>query len=605
MKKIHSLPLNLVLPAFIFFLSVSCHEQKNIEQEKSFNEFSVRMNLAYNRLVSKDIQPVFSKDFITADVVRDPSYPRRFSNYSGDLSGRYIEDMSLMAHGAQKEFLDGIVRTVLAHQKKDGRFGNDSLDFQQPDITGEHMALLWGNGRLLVGLMAYYDRSRNPEVLEACKRLGDFYLGTLKYCSSEKNIERLKNKGAEGIICFTQYIEGLAELYMATGNTAFLDACKKVYPLLPPRGNQHAHGYLTTLRGVLKLYEITKDSTELNYVLNQYNDLVHSNDLTIFGSVMEYFGNSGSRDEGCATADFVRLSLHLYRITGNIEYLRHAENAMYNALYFNQYETGDFGHHELLPDFSKQPAVGVKETNMKMLTGASSYYRMAAWWCCTMHGLRSLYSLNQNMVHFHDSKAYLDLFLEAGFDKNGLTLHIDRILNPAYPLYYEIRIDTIKDKEFFIRNPYWAAGMHIALNGKPVNVTNAPFVQVPGPLKEGDIISVGFDLKKHFIDNNGNNLVPIPENFAGYYFYGPFLMGVDDTSDPVFLAEPNDNQVYIETAENRFSGFGENSQAPFYQVAEYRHSGFPSDLKTTLRPVKDVAFEKTPMLQIRFDFEKR
>ena len=37
-----------------------------------------------------------------------------------------------------------------------------------------HMALLWGNGRLLVGLMQYHAVTHDAEVLRAARRLADF-----------------------------------------------------------------------------------------------------------------------------------------------------------------------------------------------------------------------------------------------------------------------------------------------------------------------------------------------------------------------------------------------------------------------------------------------
>lgn len=83
------------------------------------------------------------------------------------------------------------------------------------------------------------------------------------------------------------------------------------------------------------------------------------------------------RDEGCSTADFLRLCLGLYRATGATKYLLTAENTLYNSLYFNQYFTGDFGHHNLHNRGSGPSTI------------------MAAWWCCNMHGLRALQEVNR------------------------------------------------------------------------------------------------------------------------------------------------------------------------------------------------------------------
>ncbi len=130
-----------------------------------------------------------------------------------------------------------------------------------------------------------------------------------------------------------------------TDDKKYANIAAEAYQVLPPRGQQHTHGYLTTLRGVLDLYEYTEDSQHLRYVQQAYDALVNSDDYTAFGAVPEYFGGKGERDEGCSTADFMRLSFQLHRLTNEQKYLDRGEFALYNAFYFNQYFTGDFGSH--------------------------------------------------------------------------------------------------------------------------------------------------------------------------------------------------------------------------------------------------------------------
>lgn len=68
-----------------------------------------------------------------------------------------------------------------------------------------------------------------------------------------------------GIICFTQYIEGMVALYLENRKPEYFEIYQKVYPILSPRGKQHAHGFLSTLQGVLKLYEITGNEQEFDF----------------------------------------------------------------------------------------------------------------------------------------------------------------------------------------------------------------------------------------------------------------------------------------------------------------------------------------------------
>ena len=109
-------------------------------------ELDHRIQLSIDRLTDLDRQPAFTEDFLLADVRLNPEDPRRFYNFSGDLSGRYLEVMALVPEEQRGTLdLNRLVQFIAAEQKADGRFGDDRLDFT---TDGEHMALLWGNSKV-------------------------------------------------------------------------------------------------------------------------------------------------------------------------------------------------------------------------------------------------------------------------------------------------------------------------------------------------------------------------------------------------------------------------------------------------------------------------
>ena len=217
-------------------------------------EFGARIQAVLDRYGNQEIAPRFTDDFVLADVVLSPEYPRRFDNFSGDISGRFLGSVSMLPNPEQAARLEGLVDEIAKHQKPDGRFGTMNLSFAAADIEPENMALLWGNGRLLTGLMEYYEYSGSQKALDCAKKLGDFLIGVYETCSEPDVAKRLEGQAARGFICFTQLIEGLDMLSRATGDDRYLDTAKQIVPLLEPRGVQHTHGYLTTLRGYLMLY---------------------------------------------------------------------------------------------------------------------------------------------------------------------------------------------------------------------------------------------------------------------------------------------------------------------------------------------------------------
>ena len=104
------------------------------------------------------------------------------------------------------------------------------------------------------------------------------------------------------------------------------------------------------------LYETKGDPAILAVVERLYNDLIESPDYLIYGGVLEFFGGTHDRDEGCSEADFLRLSLQLWQATGNTKYLELAERCMLNIFYAGQFETGDFGHRGSTRRYISRPS---------------------------------------------------------------------------------------------------------------------------------------------------------------------------------------------------------------------------------------------------------
>lgn len=557
-------------------------DKTTIDQQ---GEFNYRLNLALNRLTGKLVPPVFSESFILADVNIDLKNPRRFYNFSGDLSGRFIEVMALASKDHPKLKVDKLVHRAISFQKKDGRFGNDTLSFKGNEINREHMALLWGNGRMLVGLMEYYQNYKDPAVLKSAIALAEFFIKSYEACADPKVAKKLEGFGATGIICFTQYIEGLVMLTKATGDTRYAVAAAKTYPILPERGIQHTHGYLTTLRGILYLYDYDQNKAHLNYVKEAYASLVKSKDYNTLGSVGEYFGGKNDRDEGCSTADFVRLSFALYQTTGELQYLEKGEFGLLNALYFNQYNTGDFGHHFLTA------------------TGTKSDYLRAAWWCCTMHGLRALYEIRDHYL-FEKQKGLrkINLYLDADYKDEITKISIRKsgLVDGLQQFKFSVSAWDHANAISF-RVPSWAETTAIKVNGKASTAKIADgYITLNYRPKKGDVITVSFKYALKVSTPTGlQKITQLAGLVKGQLHYGPYLLGVDDQIDPDFLAEPNSNIIYAQTLKPATIN---GSLSIDQLVGNYLHGGYPSYLKTTFRPIGEITFDGHGYMTHTFEF---
>jgi DUF1680 family protein len=529
---------------------------------------SDRIELATQRLLSDSLQPVFTQDFILADVDTSRFGTRRFTNYSGDLSGRYLEVMSVQSRSLMDSLeLGKLVRRIVNYQQADGRFGDPDLAYVSDSVGGEHMAQLWGNGRLLVGLMTYHQRTGDSLSLQSARRLADFFIDSAMVAGQPEIVSRLAGQGAQGIICYTQFIEGLVMVYQSTRARRYLEAASAVYPSLPNRGQQHTHGYLTTLRGMLNLYRETDDPDLLATVREAVDELMLSDDFTRYGTVMEYFGGRGDRDEGCSSADMVRLLFDLHRITRDERYLEAAQFAYYNGLLPNQYASGDFGNHHFA-----QGAI----TNPKI---------HRAWWCCTMHGLRALIDVEKNYaIRRMGSAVTVNLLNPGRFKTPDVEFDLVREGWGRQGERYTVRILDWWDPKFWVLDAHRRVIVH--QGGQEMD---QPFLPGPG---EPISITAAYPLRFHSPEGEVRPFPAGNQSAAGYLTYGPYIMGI---RDPDFLAEPDwENIIDPRTLTP--------GPEPYTLRATYRHGGYAGLHTVTLVPIASQIEAGHPRIRVVTNF---
>ena len=280
-------------------------------------DLSLRLKLTMDRILYGQ-SPRYDEAFVVVDVI--PRATRRFTNFSGDLSGRYIEALSIAAGvGAKSPTLDRTVANVISMQKPDGHFG---ANLNQGEVDDDAMALLWGQGRLLVGLVEYYQLTHNPAALEAARRLGGFLVDQApRFQQNEVRQKYNVEKFAVGYICWTSNLEGVVNLYGVTKEERFLNLAKQIAAEIEIHPSQHSHGYLTSLRGVLALWRATSDRQYLEQAERGWQQVVDSGNVLWQGGVPEMFAPKIERDEGCSEADWLRLSLELWQIAHRPEFL--------------------------------------------------------------------------------------------------------------------------------------------------------------------------------------------------------------------------------------------------------------------------------------------
>jgi DUF1680 family protein len=453
--------------------------------------------------------PQFTEEFLLADVRPDPI--RRFTEYSGDTSGRYIGALASVsaAFRAPAPNLESFVAKVIALEKPEGYFG---AAFHSSLLGDNDLALLWGNGRLLVGLLEYYAVDPSPRVLAACTRLGDWLveIGPLMLSKPVRDAFGA-NHFASSYICWMQQTEGLAILYKVTGDARYRILAEEIAAVIERRPGDHVHGYLTSLRGVVDLYEATRDARFLKQCEVAWDDVERSPDLLLTGGVPEGWSPNNHRTEGCGEADWVRLGLGLYKQTGEAKYLDAAEKAIFNEFAFNQFATGDFGHRRYTE------------------TGLPAEGAVRAWWCCTLHGLRAFADIETSVLKFRDGEVFYELPLDGRFASKTIAVTAaSRLAQDG-----TIRLTVAKSAEvpfrLKLRKPGWSDALLVKVNGVAVApVQRGAYASIERKWNAGDQVEVKYAMQLR-AEPAGPNRVA--------YWYGPWLLGAPAADNPGYFNE--------------------------------------------------------------------
>lgn len=320
--------------------------------------------------------PLDNPDFILADL--SLKRKRRYTEYSGDVSGRWIGAAAFLSPLYPRPFsaFAKIRAEIPAYQKDDGHFGADQ---NLPHIEHDRdKAILWGNGRLLIGLVEVHERCGDRKSLETAKKLGDYFIAIDPVFSKPELIAR--KPGGYKVNWETYYlscIEGLAALGRATKDERYLRQAERIAELAIGTknfDNIHSHGRLCAVRGFAELYAVTKDPRWSAAAEHDWKIFMDKYRLPT-GGVKEVLSADCTRDEGCSESDWLRLNLSLWRLTGKGCYLDEAERCLKGHFIYNQYPNGGAGHR-VFHQIDGRP-VAFKNSGEE------------AWWCCSMHWARA------------------------------------------------------------------------------------------------------------------------------------------------------------------------------------------------------------------------
>ncbi|MEI6083163.1 MAG: hypothetical protein WCS70_02560 [Verrucomicrobiota bacterium] len=321
-------------------------------------------------------------DFIMMDLERPDEHHRHAYQCTGDLTGRLLEFLSHAegVDGQNDARLPELFERILRQRRPSGLFGRIIAD---PGLAHECFSAC---ARFFPGFIYYYELTNDSRALDAA-------VGLAEHTIRNKDIWRKRAQEAGGRAMELWITEPMALLYGVTRQREYLDFVGMIGETveMPDRG-AHAHGYMAMLRGLQTAALITGDAAwnakpeaARRMIIERHFELAD-------GCTPECFPHSGA-NEGCSIADWLMLNLNTAAIMGDDTAYQHAEHILWNALAFNQWTTGCFGHRST----------------------SSAGYSMRrfeeAWWCCLHHGGLALVEYARHAVTLRGNDIQVNLLV--------------------------------------------------------------------------------------------------------------------------------------------------------------------------------------------------
>ncbi len=469
------------------------------------------------------------------------------SCWQSEFWGKWFTSAMLAYHykpeAPLKKVLDQAVSGLIATQTPDGYIGNYADD--------KHLAAwdIWGRKYCMLGLLSYYDLTKDQKSLTAASKVADHLMKELK----DRNALIVKLGNHRGMAA-TSVLEPICQLYSRTGEKRYLDFAEEIVrqwespdgPQLiskstvpvaerfpKPKASwygweqgQKAYEMMSCYEGLLELYRLTGKAEYKKAVENTWESIRETEiNVAGSGSAVEcwFHGNEHQAhpvyhyQETCVTATWVKLSQQLLRLTGEAKYADAIEETYYNALLGSMSHDGsDWAKYTPL---SGQRLQGTEQCGMGLN-------------CCNASGPRGLFTFPLTTVMSGNKGIQVNFYAAGTYTmQTPGKQKIEVVQETDYPETGKIRIKIQLEKpenmSVQLRIPNWSAKTSLTVNGGTVNISGAGTIAaIQRNWKSGDVIELNLDMRGRIV-----RLGDSPENVA--IVRGPVLLSRDAR-----LAEP-------------------------------------------------------------------
>ncbi|MCA1930030.1 beta-L-arabinofuranosidase domain-containing protein [Rheinheimera sp.] len=493
---------------------------------------------------------------------------------------------------AQQGYLGGVPGSkALWQQIQQGQIEADLFSLNQ------HWVPFYNIHKTFAGLRDIYQQTGDQRAKTLLLNYGNWLKNLVKNLSSQQ-IQQILLTEHGGMN------EVLADMAVIFDDNSYMALAKDftelrvLQPLLKGEDKLtglHANTQIPKVVGIARIAELSGDQHWLKAAEYFWSLVVEQRTVAIGGnSVREHFHpkddfnpmlNEVEGPETCNTYNMLKLSMLLYRQTGQSKYLDYYERGLWNHILASQHpEHGGF----------------VYFTSMR-----PQHYRVYSkvdqgMWCCVGSGIES-HSKHGEFIYSLDNNALqVNLWIASSINTPQIKLQ-QRTLFPD-EASTELLFDAASELNLQLRYPSWAGAVNVWRNGKAVQVTAkaGEHILLAGPWQQGDRVKLELQMAL--------SLEPMPAT-ADYFavLYGPVVLAsrstpfkneqlnfvADDSrmghiasgpscpvsAAPLYIGEPKNFLASVKRLSNQALGFstgqgfmqGQPELIPFFRLHDSRY----------------------------------
>ena len=406
-------------------------------------------------------------------------------------------------------------------QEKSGYIGNYSPERQLKEWD------IWGRKYVILGLLSWYDISKDKKAVAAACRQLDFLTAQLK----EKNLSLVETGNYRGMPS-ASILNAVVKLYNITGNKKYLQLSESIASEIEsPKGpqilsktlqgipmanrfphegswynysnGQKAYEMMSCLQGMLDLYRVNGDKKLLDGV-GKAVDMIIAQEINITGSGSArecWYGGERVQtrpaiyeNETCVTVTWLNLLRRMLLISGDARYADLMEQAIYNALFASL--KGDASQIDKYNPLEGERTRGEEQCGLPIN-------------CCNANGPRGFATIPQTIYNVGDGKVDVNFYMpsEAVVSLGGKAGEVALVQSGDYPRtdVMEIKVTPKASAEFALRLriPSWGKGTLVSVNGaKAEGTVEKGYLTINRKWNADDVVKIKFDMPARLVRKN-------------------------------------------------------------------------------------------------------